>query len=233
MSASYSPLQANNKNSVEIHGPIDSESKSCNCPYPGVDDGFFNGTEKNNDGHPGESLPDAGHHPDVEAVPVKPKDPEPLEPTDDVPTIFNRFDPDGGNNPDDIDGKGIAPTNGKGDNPKEEGRDDTNSRRPSLRPFSPGFDLEVGGVRPESLPDVNFYQHKKTLAQGMMDLALFSANANQLRYVLETFSRHPYYYPSIIFIGISLVLQVAVGIGLIWNATYNVKDEKKYVKLTG
>lgn len=58
------------------------------------------------------------------------------------------------------------------------------------------------------LPDLNVYQNKKTLAQGMMDLALFSANANQLRYVLESSGRHPYYYPSIVFISVSLLMQV-------------------------
>ncbi|KAK9888818.1 hypothetical protein WA026_001041 [Henosepilachna vigintioctopunctata] len=79
----------------------------------------------------------------------------------------------------------------------------------------------------EEIPDINVYQHKKTLAQGMMDLALFSANANQLRYVLDSYERHPYYYPSVIFISLSLLLQVAIGVLLIWNATYNVKDEKE------
>lgn len=88
-------------------------------------------------------------------------------------------------------------------------------------------DLEVGSTFGLESVDLNVYQHKKTLAQGMMDLALFSANANQLRYVLESANRHPYYYPSLIFIVFSLVLQVAIGIGLIWNATYNVKDEKE------
>jgi hypothetical protein len=56
--------------------------------------------------------------------------------------------------------------------------------------------------------DINVYQHKKTLAQGMMDLALLSANANQLRYVLESGGDHPYYYPSLVMISISLILQV-------------------------
>jgi hypothetical protein len=56
--------------------------------------------------------------------------------------------------------------------------------------------------------DINVYQHKKTLAQGMMDLALLSANANQLRYVLESGGNHPYYYPSLVMISMSLVLQV-------------------------
>jgi hypothetical protein len=34
-------------------------------------------------------------------------------------------------------------------------------------------------------PSLNLYQQKKLIAQGMMDLALLSANANQLRYVLD------------------------------------------------
>lgn len=82
-------------------------------------------------------------------------------------------------------------------------------------PYAPGFggfDPETGTQIPdlESIPDVNVYQHKKTLAQGMMDLALFSANANQLRYVLESSSRHPYYYPSLVLIAISLMFQVSI-----------------------
>ncbi|KAL0129330.1 hypothetical protein PUN28_004200 [Cardiocondyla obscurior] len=57
-------------------------------------------------------------------------------------------------------------------------------------------------------PDVNVYQHKKTLAQGMMDLALLSANANQMRYVLQTDGRHPYFYPALVMISMSLVYNV-------------------------
>ncbi|CAG5023554.1 unnamed protein product [Parnassius apollo] len=87
-------------------------------------------------------------------------------------------------------------------------------------PFPPG----------QSIPDVNTYQQKKNLAQGMMDLALLSANANQLRYVLESSTKHPYFYPSVIFISLSIILQVAVGVGLIMNSRYNVKDEKDICK---
>jgi len=79
-------------------------------------------------------------------------------------------------------------------------------------------------------PDVNIYQHKKTLAQGMMDLALLSANANQMRYVLQTDGQHPYFLPSLIMIGMSLFLQIAVGIGLIWNSVYNVKEHDQMCK---
>ncbi|XP_026299193.1 ninjurin-1 isoform X2 [Apis mellifera] len=82
----------------------------------------------------------------------------------------------------------------------------------------------------QPIPDVNIYQHKKTLAQGMMDLALLSANANQLRYVLQTDGGHQYYYPSLVLIGSSLLLQIAVGIGLIWNSRYNIKDDAQMCK---
>ncbi|KAH8385505.1 hypothetical protein KR200_004666 [Drosophila serrata] len=102
-------------------------------------------------------------------------------------------------------------------------------RRPS---FSfPGYNGTSGFVTIDGVetpvPDVNAYQHKKTLAQGMMDLALLSANANQLRYVLETNTQHPYFYPSLIFISLSIVFQIAVGVGLIWNGRYNIKNEQE------
>ncbi|KAG5900009.1 hypothetical protein JTB14_009095 [Gonioctena quinquepunctata] len=121
----------------------------------------------------------------------------------------------------------------------EEGKAEHDEERRALSPYPPserpnfsingfGFDHELGSTLGSTdIPDVNIYQHKKTLAQGMMDLALFSANANQLRYVLESYARHPFYYPSMILISLSLLLQVAIGVGLIWNATYNVKDEKE------
>lgn len=79
-------------------------------------------------------------------------------------------------------------------------------------------------------PDVNVYQHKKTLAQGMMDLALLSANANQMRYVLQTDGQHRYFYPSLTMISLSLFLQIAVGVGLIWNSVYNVKEHEQMCK---
>ncbi|XP_023291309.2 ninjurin-A isoform X1 [Lucilia cuprina] len=102
------------------------------------------------------------------------------------------------------------------------------TRRPSFA--FPGYDgtgfVNINGVE-TPIPDINAYQHKKTLAQGMMDLALLSANANQLRYVLESYDRHPYYYASLIFISLSIIFQIVVGVGLILNSKYNVKNEKE------
>lgn len=95
-------------------------------------------------------------------------------------------------------------------------------------PFGPGSGILVTDEHNHQvyIPDVvNTYQQKKNLAQGMMDLALLSANANQLRYVLETFDRHPYNYVCLVLLSCSLLFQVAVGIGLIMNSQYNVTKE--------
>lgn len=98
-------------------------------------------------------------------------------------------------------------------------------------PFSPNNNVDFFSEAPTQVtPDVNLYQHKKTVAQGMMDLALLSANANQMRYVLQTDGQHPYFYPSLAMIGMSLFLQIAVGVGLIWNSRYNVKEHDDMCK---
>lgn len=66
----------------------------------------------------------------------------------------------------------------------------------------------------------NFVQ-KKSIAQGMMDLALVSANTNQLRYVMDIGDKHPYFFTSIALILTSLVMQLIVGLGLIYNSRYD------------
>lgn len=103
------------------------------------------------------------------------------------------------------------------------------SRRPSFNTFTGNGTVMIDGVETQ-VPDINAYQHKKNLAQGMMDLALLTANANQLRYVLETYRRHPYFYPSLLFISMSIIFQVCVGVGLILNGQYNVNDPKERCK---
>lgn len=50
-----------------------------------------------------------------------------------------------------------------------------------------------------------------------MDLALVSANTNQLRYILEYQDHHPYFALSLALVILSLFLQVAVGMTLLWN----------------
>lgn len=133
-----------------------------------------------------------GDNPDVEKVPTHPE----FEGDDDeIPTLGPRA-----GEPDESDGRTTPRPGSLPDGP------------PKPFPYPPGFgpDIEAGSVPfGGSIPDINVYQNKKTLAQGMMDLALLSANANQLRYVLESYDRHPYFYPSLAMISISLILQVS------------------------
>ncbi|KAJ8960217.1 hypothetical protein NQ318_003941 [Aromia moschata] len=57
--------------------------------------------------------------------------------------------------------------------------------------------------------DVNKYATKKTIAQGLLDVALLTANASQLKYVLQVGEKHEFYTLMLSLITISIVLQVA------------------------
>ncbi|CAL4069534.1 unnamed protein product, partial [Meganyctiphanes norvegica] len=99
-------------------------------------------------------------------------------------------------------------------------------------PISPGHGynpLPANPRQPGNPIDVNLYQTKKTVAQGMMDIALLTANANQLRYVLETGkygTNGALYYLNISLISISIILQLVVGVFLIFMGRYNVSVDK-------
>ena len=57
--------------------------------------------------------------------------------------------------------------------------------------------------------DANRYATKKTIAQGMLDIALLTANASQLKYVLSLGAEnHPFYHLMLSLIIVSIVLQV-------------------------
>ncbi|XP_076328205.1 uncharacterized protein LOC143234619 isoform X2 [Tachypleus tridentatus] len=55
--------------------------------------------------------------------------------------------------------------------------------------------------------DVNIYATRKTLAQGMMDIALLTANASQLKLVLSQPDIHEYFHITVVLISASIVLQ--------------------------
>ncbi|XP_057369344.1 ubiquitin-associated protein 1-like [Daphnia carinata] len=55
--------------------------------------------------------------------------------------------------------------------------------------------------------DANKYATKKTIAQGMLDIALLTANASQLKYVLQLGHRHEFYHIMVSLIASSIVLQ--------------------------
>lgn len=54
---------------------------------------------------------------------------------------------------------------------------------------------------------------------GMMDIALLTANANQLRFLITYNSEEKTFYISAGLIVLSLIIQLAVGIGLIFKVS--------------
>lgn len=56
--------------------------------------------------------------------------------------------------------------------------------------------------------NMNQYATKKTLAQGMLDLALLTANVSQLKYLLDVGDLHPYFHILLPLIILSICMQV-------------------------
>ncbi|XP_037089202.1 ninjurin-2-like isoform X3 [Pollicipes pollicipes] len=84
---------------------------------------------------------------------------------------------------------------------------------------SSGRPLGYNGRRPVSRQDnerkpldANRYATKKTIAQGMLDVALLTANASQLRYVLQVGEQHEFYTLMVTLISVSIILQVLIGV---------------------
>ncbi|KAK7790743.1 hypothetical protein R5R35_013097 [Gryllus longicercus] len=73
----------------------------------------------------------------------------------------------------------------------------------------------------------NTYAAKKTVAQGMMDIALITSNANQLRYLFEFASESSFYHLNVALISVSLMLQIAVGVTLIFKGRADLSGERK------
>ncbi|CAH2235362.1 jg5931 [Pararge aegeria aegeria] len=63
--------------------------------------------------------------------------------------------------------------------------------------------------------DANRYATKKTVAQGMLDIALLTSNASQLKYVLQVGPKHEFYMLLLVLISISIILQVVSAIAAI------------------
>ncbi|XP_049540224.1 ninjurin-2-like isoform X2 [Anopheles darlingi] len=56
--------------------------------------------------------------------------------------------------------------------------------------------------------DLNSYATRKSIAQGMLDLALLTANASQLKYILTVGTAHEFYHLLLTLIIISISLQL-------------------------
>ncbi|XP_016927353.1 ninjurin-1 isoform X6 [Drosophila suzukii] len=74
--------------------------------------------------------------------------------------------------------------------------------------------------------DANRYATKKTIAQGMLDIALLTANASQLKYILQVGEQHQFYKLMLILISLSIVMQLLVGILFVVIGSLNINREQ-------
>jgi len=81
----------------------------------------------------------------------------------------------------------------------------------------------------ETLQAFDLYRKKKLLTQSMMDIALFSANASQLRTLLSANDGLALSYVCIGLLLVSIFLQILVGMMILLSIQYNVTncDERK------
>ncbi|XP_047556517.1 ninjurin-1 isoform X2 [Lutra lutra] len=86
-----------------------------------------------------------------------------------------------------------------------------------LRPGSPGSPDASPSRWGRNRPiNVNHYANKKSAAESMLDIALLMANASQLKAVIEQGPSFAFFVPLVVLISISLVLQIGVGVLLIF-----------------
>uniref|UniRef100_A0A3Q2QL25 Ninjurin-1-like n=1 Tax=Fundulus heteroclitus TaxID=8078 RepID=A0A3Q2QL25_FUNHE len=81
--------------------------------------------------------------------------------------------------------------------------------------------------------DMNHYATKKSAAQSMLDVALLMANSSQLKTILYVGPGYRFYIPLIVLLGLSITLQVVVGLLLVFLAIahYDLNDTRKHAKL--
>lgn len=102
-----------------------------------------------------------------------------------------------------------------------------------LRPGSPGSpdaSPPRWGLRNWPI-NVNHYANKKSAAESMLDIALLMANASQLKAVVEQGNEFAFFVPLVVLISISLVLQIGVGVLLIFLVKYDLNNPAKHAKL--
>ncbi|XP_035500513.1 ninjurin-1 isoform X2 [Scophthalmus maximus] len=79
--------------------------------------------------------------------------------------------------------------------------------------------------------NMNHYATKKSAAQSMLDVALLMANSSQLKTLLYVGPQYRFYIPLIVLLSLSISLQVAVGLLLVFIVKYDLNDARKHTKL--
>lgn len=65
----------------------------------------------------------------------------------------------------------------------------------------------------------------------MLDVALLMANSSQLKTVLYVGPQYRFYIPLIVLLSVSIVLQVMVGLLLVFIVKYDLNDSRKHARL--
>ncbi|GJQ80145.1 hypothetical protein Trydic_g23724 [Trypoxylus dichotomus] len=74
--------------------------------------------------------------------------------------------------------------------------------------------------------DANSYATKKTIAQGLLDVALLTANASQLKYILQVGESHDFYSLMLGLIITSIVLQlIQLLVCIVLGSKFNINKE--------
>ncbi|KAK5863038.1 hypothetical protein PBY51_000099 [Eleginops maclovinus] len=95
-------------------------------------------------------------------------------------------------------------------------------------------DIEAGTARSGKAYrsiNLNHYATKKTAAQSMLDVALLMANSSQLKTVLYVGPHYRFYLPLLVLLSLSIILQVTVGLLLVFIVKYDLNDVRKHAKL--
>nr|XP_007965296.1 ninjurin-2 isoform X1 [Chlorocebus sabaeus] len=95
------------------------------------------------------------------------------------------------------------------------------------------INLQPGSSDPRrSQPiNLNHYATKKSVAESMLDVALFMSNAMRLKAVLEQGPSSHYYITLVTLLSLSLFLQVAIGVLLVVIARLNLNEVEKQWRL--
>lgn len=81
----------------------------------------------------------------------------------------------------------------------------------------------------------NQYRNEKSFSQGLLDIALFTSNVNQLRAVTKNPASNFGFYFIVILLVLSIIFQIGIGLILLLSSRYNVnkEDERKTVYRMG
>ncbi|XP_071970347.1 ninjurin-2-like isoform X1 [Engystomops pustulosus] len=80
--------------------------------------------------------------------------------------------------------------------------------------------------------NINTFARTKTLAQGFLDMALFTANASQMKHLLQQGPETPFYYFLFTLLCISVVLQLIVAALLIYKGSKNIECDDPEQRLS-